>query len=109
MNMKYVEEYDAELDMMFEIPELDSADYGEMDEFLAAHEAEIQAAVLSALWNAAELGLDRIPVFVVKGVNSVVNLAREDFQQKLDSCLEYFTRVEEYEICATLTQIAKKL
>jgi hypothetical protein len=107
--MKYVEEYDEELDMTFEIPELDPAGHEDMEDFIQENQAEVQAAVLSALYNAIELGLDRIPVFVVKGADSVVSLGREDFKEKLDLCLEYFTQIEEYEICATLTRLNKKL
>jgi hypothetical protein len=107
--MKYVEEYDEELDMTFEIPELDSDGYSDIDDFVINNQAEIQAAVLSALYNAIELELDRVPVFVVKGADSVVSLAREDFKEKLDLCLEYFTQIEEYEICVTLARLNKKL
>lgn len=107
--MNYIEHYDEELDTVFEIPEFDMSGYRELDDFLAQHEALLQAAVLSALHNAIELGFDLIPVFAVKESDSVVSLARDQFEEKLASCLEYFKQVEEYEICVVLTKLKKKL
>lgn len=107
--MNYIEHYDEELDTVFEIPEFDMSDYRELDDFLAQNEALLQAAVLSALHNAIELGLELIPVFAVKESDSVVSLSRDQFEEKLASCLEYFKQVEEYEICAVLTKLKKKL
>lgn len=107
--MNYIEHHDEELNMTFEIPELDMTGYWELEDFLAEHEAQVQAAVLSALYNAIELGLDHIPVFGVKESNSVVSLNRDQFHEKLEGALAYFTKMEEYEICGTLANLKKKL
>jgi hypothetical protein len=107
--MNYIEYYDENLDTIFEIPEFDMSGYIEIEDFLTQNEALVQVAVFSALHSAAEFGLDEIPVFAVKESDSVVSLARDQFGEKLASCLEYFAHMEEYELCTVLINIKKKI
>lgn len=107
--MNYIEHWDQELDLTFEIPELDMDGYFDLEEFLADHSEELHAALLSALYNAHELQIDRVPAFAVKGSDAVVCIERPEFAEKLDSCIRYYSQKEEYEICKLLTTIKSEL
>lgn len=107
--MIYIEYYDPRTELSFEIPELDMSGFASIEEAMVALTPEVHAAVLSALHNAAELEIDRVPVFVVAGGTSVILLDREEYLNKLESTLSYFQELEEYELCSHLIEIRKKL
>lgn len=107
--MHYIEHYDPELDLAFEIPELDPSEYPDLESFFVGEEHSIRLAAYSALYNALQLGLDQVPTFALKGSHSVVTLVRENYAAQLEKCLEYFAQLEEYEACAELAELKKKL
>lgn len=107
--MNYINQYDEESGYTFEIPEIELPADVELEEALLHRSAEIHAALLSALYNGITLNLDQVPVFAVKGADSVVGLPREDFGDRLETSLSYFQALEEYEICSTLTALREQL
>lgn len=107
--MNYIEHYDEELDLAFEIPELDMSGYATLEDFFEGEAALVNAALLSALYNAIEMELDQVPVFAVKESDSVVSISRDQYEEKIESCIGYFTLIEEYEFCTVLTKLKAKL
>lgn len=107
--MNYIEQYDEESDYTFEIPELDTDGYATLEEFAESQTADIFEATLSAIYNAVELDLDRVPVFAVKGSDIVISLGRAQFRDKLERCLDYYQSIEEYEICSTVKDLQEKI
>lgn len=107
--MNLIQHYDEDLDMEFEIPELDPAGYADIPEFLAAHEAEVNEASLSAIHNAVELELDQVPAFAVKGVEEIFMIQRSEFQRQISRLLEYYSGLEEFELCIVLQELEQKI
>jgi hypothetical protein len=109
--MKYIEHYDEDLDTIFEIPELDLTGFESFDEFMESAEspAILHPAVLSALHTAAELEITHVPVIAIAGSDLVVELEEAAYLEKLEECLQYYSELEEYEICGILTTIKEKI
>lgn len=107
--MKWIHQYDATSGRTFEIPELDFSSYETLEQALQENALEIHAAVTSALYHAAEFGLDQVPTFAITGSDSVVNICRPDYLEKLRLALEYFAQHEEYELCQVLQSLEEKL
>ena len=107
--MDFIEQYDEENDYYFEIPEIEIATDQTIEDFLNSEDADLYAALLSALYNAITLGFDTVPVFAVKYEDNIVNINREEYPESLDNCLKYFTKLEEYELCQVLADLKKKL
>ena len=107
--MNLILHYDEVLDMEFEIPELDPTGYADIAEFLAAHEAEVNEASLSAIHNAVELDLDQVPAFAVKGVEEIFMIHRSEFQRQVQRLLNYYSGLEEFELCIVLQELEQKI
>ena len=107
--MKYTEHYDEDSGYCFEIPELVPEPGLDLEEFLQGNGPEIMAALLSAVYNGIELSCEQVPVFAVAGADTVVSITRDQYPEKLHSLLDYFSRLEEYEICETLVELEKKI
>jgi hypothetical protein len=107
--MNLILHYDESLDLEFEIPELIAAGHPDIPSFLEAHQSEVNEAMLSALHTAIDMSLSCVPVFVIKGVDEVFNIKREEFQRQCDRLLEYYSGLEEFELCIVLQQLKAKL
>jgi len=101
----YIEHYDQGLDLTFELPEFDISGSESFDLFLAANPGPVQFAIFSAISTALELGLERVPVFAVRGSDAIIGLDRNQFNEKLDACLGYFISIEEYEACSEVAEL----
>ena len=107
--MNLIQHYDAESDLEFEIPEFDPSEYEEVAEFLAAHEAEVNEAILSALHGAVEFELQWAPTFAIRGTEEVFGIHRSEFAGQAERLTEYYSALEEYELCIVLQEIKTKL
>lgn len=103
--MEWIDQYDEELDTSFEIPEFDTAGYRSLDEYTSDNAALVQAAILSALHSGLSLGIDHVPVFAIKGTDFVIEMERVEYAEKLEECMNYFTSIEEYEMCSVLQEL----
>ena len=56
-----------------------------------------------------EYELDEIPVFMIEETDSVFMLDREAMATAVDGCIEYYTEIEEYELCSELAQLKSEL
>ena len=107
--MDLIRQYDEDLDLEFEIPELDPTGYPDIPSFLEAKEAEVNEATLSALHTAIEMGLPWAPVFAVKGVDEVFTIKKEEFKKQSSRLLEYYSELEEFELCIVLQDLQSKI
>ena len=107
--MEYIEHYDEEKDLAFEIPEVSMKNYSSVEELFSVENGIYNASVLSAIYNAVELDLKDVPLLCIKETSSVIYLHKEQYKEKIEKCLEFFLSVEEYELCSTIEEIKKKL
>lgn len=107
--MDLILHYDPELDLEFEIPELDPTGYANIPSFLEAHEAEVNEAILSALHTAVEMELGHVPTFAVMGVEEVFLIKREEFENQVQRLLPYYSELEEFELCIVLKELENQL
>lgn len=107
--MEYIEHYDEEKDLAFEIPEVSMKNYSSLEELFNEQIGIYHASVLSALYNAIELDLKDVPFISVKELSLIVYLHEREYEEKLEKCLEFFLSVEEYEICSALKKMKSKL
>lgn len=107
--MNLILHYDEDLGLEFEIPELDPTGHPDIPSFLEAHEAEVNEAILSALHTAVEMQLDWAPTFAVRGVSEVFAIKQEEFPRQVQRLLEYYSELEEFELCVVLQQLQMQL
>lgn len=107
--MNLILHYDESLDLEFEIPEFDPTGHYNIPSFLEAHEAEVNEAILSALHTAVEMELEWAPTFAVRGVEEVFCVKREEFANQVQRLLEYYSELEEFELCIVLQQLQIQL
>lgn len=107
--MNYILQYDEELDLDFEIPELDASIEEILNDTLLSNQHDIRMAMLSALHNGIEMKLDRIPVFAVKDSDFIFVLPKEEYSSQLDKSIAYFSNLEEYETCSDLAKLKELL
>ena len=107
--MDYIEHYDEEKDLAFEIPEVSMKNYASLEELFSVENGIYNASVLSAIYNAVELKLKDVPLLCIKETSSVIYIHEENYEEKLEKCLEFFLAIEEYELCSTIEIIKKKI
>ena len=107
--MNWTEHYDETSGLTWEIPEIAMDRLHSLEGVDRKLSTEIWTAVLSALYNAIQLGCVEAPVFAVTGSDSVVTLKRADFAEKIERAIEYFAEIEEYEACQCLQELKKNL
>ena len=107
--MNYIEHYDESSDYTFEIPELEIKGGEDLEQAVLELAPEIHGALLSALYNGITLGCDQVPVFAIKGVDSVVTIKRDQYAEKIDFVIGFYSKFEEYEICNTLLKLKAQL
>lgn len=107
--MDLILHYDEDLDLEFEIPELDPTGYPDIPSFLAAHEVEVNEATLSAIHNAVDLGIGWAPTFAVKGVSEIFSIQRAEFPRQVQRLIEYYSSLEEFELCVALQELESRL
>ena len=107
--MNWTEYYDETSGLTWEIPEIAIDRLHSLKGVDPSLSTEVWTAVLSALYNAIQLGCDEVPVFGVAGSDSVVTLQRADFAEKIELAMEYFEELEEYEACQCLQELKKNL
>jgi hypothetical protein len=103
--MNYILQYDAELDLDFEIPELDASLDELLSDLVLNSNHEIRTALAAALSHGIGMGYDHVPVFAVKGSEFIFVLHEEEYGIQLDKCITYFSDIEEYETCAHLQKL----
>ena len=79
------------------------------EEFAEVYRAEIAAAVYLAIGRMIKYELDEIPVFAIDETESIFMLGRVEMGTAVEGCIEYYREIEEYEICAELSQLKSKL
>ena len=109
--MKLIEQYDEDLDLTFEIPQIKMAPDYSVETAIAQNPEIYYAAVLSALHSAIKMDLPHVPLLSVEGSEDILVLVkgRGDYSEKLEDTLVYFQLKEEYEICTVLRELAKEL
>jgi|688.fasta_scaffold1008607_2 hypothetical protein len=60
-------------------------------------ERQVFDAIVESMVQLKETGLDQVPCFILGDL--VFSMSRDSVVDNLDSCLEYYTSIEEYEIC----------
>ena len=103
--MNYILQYDEELDIDFEIPELESTIEELLTDSVMNNNHEIRVALVSALHHGIEMGYCRVPVFAVKDSDFIFTLFNTEYLEQVDKCITYFSDIEEYEICADLQKL----
>lgn len=107
--MNLILHYDEELDLEFEIPELDPTGCADLQSLFESNSAEVNEAILSALHTGVEMQLDWVPVFTIVGAIDVFNLPRSEFEPQIERLTKYYSDLEEFELCVTLQNLKKKL
>lgn len=107
--MNYILQYDEELDIDFEIPELDSTLAELLTDTVMSNNHEIRVALVSALHHGIEMKYIRVPVFAVKDSDFVFTLFNTEYPEQVDKCITYFSSIEEYETCADLQKLKQLL
>jgi hypothetical protein len=107
--MKYTEYYREDIDIAFEIPIFDLSGYGSVEEFEEQEEEIFCEALFSGLYNAIQMDLDWIPVFLIDNSDLVLTMEEQYYEEKIDRCLEYFISVENYEYCNILKILKDKI
>jgi hypothetical protein len=82
---------------------------GGVDRFVQENRAELSEAVLTAITAAVDLGLETVEVFEIEELGVVFSLSREEMNNSLDGCLDYFQSVEEYEKCNKIINLKTKV
>ena len=100
-------EEDENIELVF--PTFSAAGITDGDAFAIHYRAEIADAVFLAVCRMIEYELDEIPVFMIEETDSVFMLDREAMATAVDGCIEYYTEIEEYELCSELAQLKSEL
>lgn len=78
-------------------------DIENIDELHVHYRGEVYDAIKNSIIEMLCLGLDRIPSFSAS--NMVFELNKDDVDNQLDSCISYYSEIEEYETCSTLLNL----
>lgn len=64
-------------------------------------------AILTSAFIMEDQNLESVPCFIVNMAQCNVN--RDSIEENLDKALEYYTELEEYEVCISINSLKKKL
>ena len=109
--MNYIKYLDETSGISFEVLEVDVEGYDSVDEYFAENPGFMYAGLLSGLHNAIMMNLNCVPVIIIKGMNNALLITEDQYLEKIELCLIYFEKLEEYEFCnylADLKEILKK-
>ena len=97
--------YDIILKETFNIPVFDEVTPKELREH---YSDTVYRAMYEALQRlAARPDWNRVPCFQMNDI--LFEVDRDAYHEQLSNCLNYFTEIEEYEICADLVSLQKTL
>lgn len=107
--MRYTEYYREDIDTSFEIPIFNLSAYESIEDFEEQQEEVFCEALFSGLYNAIQMDLDWIPVFLIEDTEMVLTMEKEYYDEKIDRCISYYVSTENYEYCNILKILKEKL
>jgi hypothetical protein len=107
--MSDLQDNEEELNFEFEVPEFTLGDYESFDDFAIKEEDTLRGAIAQALFHAADLQIEAVPVCVFTDTDAMFMLNRDEYVPQLEKTLDYFSKLEEFEICAGLVAIREFL
>ncbi len=107
--MKWIEEWLEEANSVVEIPEFDLTGWANLEDWLLANQVIICDFIASSISAAIDEGWSRVPVLAVKDTDVILYIESAQFRDKLNTCLEYYTRAEEFESCVEIVELLKKI
>ena len=105
--MKRIIEFDEELGREFDILQFSMSDVKSEAELFTKHASEIFNEILKALVIAINDKLPHVPCFAIE--DAVLHAEHFEYQEKIDDCLQFFLESEQYEKCALIRELQKKL
>jgi len=85
------------------------SDFSEMEKFIEQNKLMMTQQVISSIAHAVEKNLDIIEVFTFKNSDFVITLSQDSFKQNLENVYNYYIATENYELCAKIKLLEKKL
>jgi hypothetical protein len=86
-------------------PVISIEDMPEGARFETVYRKEIAEAVCLAIFRMVTHELVDVPVFMIEESGLIFQLDRESMSFAVDGCIEYYTEVENYELCADLLSL----
>jgi hypothetical protein len=100
-----IEYYDDELDETFVIPVFDDC---APEDFKVINDDAVYRAILKSLTTlSTRTDRESIPCFQIN--STIFEVDRIGHREHLENCMIYFTKTEEYELCAILASLKDKL
>lgn len=81
----------------------------ELQEEVNQRAHEVSVAVVTAICDALDAGVDRVEVGLVKGGGISLGVEQKDFLRSMQTNLDRCQEVEEYELCARAVEWMAKL
>jgi hypothetical protein len=109
MTLSFIEEYHDDLKAFVPIPELQLEEGESVEDLLVRMRPTISRAIAAAVTMLVEFKVDTMPCFAIESTDFIFNIGREESADAIDNCIQYFEEIEDYEVCAKLTNIKSRL
>lgn len=103
--VEYIEYYDNDLEQNIKI--LKFEDNISQDKLEIIYKDELQRASFKALEMLSTTSFEQVPCFMIQ--DNLFEIDRNQYEEHLLECLNYFTDIEDYELCDKLVSINEKL
>lgn len=107
--MTWNEEWIEEVNSVVSLPEIDLTGWPSIEDWMIHNNHLICDIIAGAIDLALAESWDKAPAFTIKGSDAIILIDRSEFKHKLNTCLEYYTIVEEYESCTEILNLLKSI
>ena len=89
----------------FQVPEFDMLGWRTVDHWVQDHRDYLIDAIFDALVIGITKNLLRVPVFLIQGSDSIMNITKDGYVHNIKRCIQHYTDLERYERCALLKKL----
>ena len=81
----------------------------EFNEELSSKKSQVYKSLVDGVSEAIKLDKEEIKLCEVKNSNTYITVERENWKNSLDSALQFYIDIEEYEQCSKIQKLINKL
>ena len=81
----------------------------EFNEELSSKKPQVYKSLIEGVSEAIKLDKEEIKLCEVKNSNTYITVERENWKNSLDSALQFYIDIEEYEQCSKIQKLINKL
>lgn len=106
--MKWIEYYDEKANLIFELPSYEITYHEKLQNFFDYNKELLIEFIFNSIEFAILNNLEVVPCFIIND-DYVITIDKSSFQEKLDICLDFFIKTEQYEKCSLIVKLKEIL